>query len=134
MKQILKNQHIFHPNKGTYPHYSLNSFCIISYIQLDIILRAHKQNVVFCLQRTLKLMSFRGLRPLDPHRGFALDPLGAYRRSHTLAFFGVQNQKSSTYATVILCKKTICNDIFPVTQMYFLVKSIKLSNITLCEI
>jgi hypothetical protein len=27
-----------------------------------------------------KFVSFRGLRPLDPHQGFALDPLGASRQ------------------------------------------------------
>jgi hypothetical protein len=27
-----------------------------------------------------EFVSFRGLRPLDPHQGFALDPLGASRQ------------------------------------------------------
>ena len=34
----------------------------------------------FTLKNTRKPWSFRGLRPLGPHQGFALDPLGASRR------------------------------------------------------
>jgi hypothetical protein len=33
----------------------------------------------------VRMVIFRGLRPLDPHQGFALDPLGASRQPPNLA-------------------------------------------------